>query len=85
LLLKGFQEVFYKNLLAGDGYPYDYAVLKDNEASLNKETIYGSRFQKNSANTSKEQAIENRKRIGMSPYYDGPGIFPGFTSGGFHP
>lgn len=67
-------DFFYDQITKGNASPFSYAVLTDR--TLYPETVYGSHAAKFSAKISKEQVIENRKKIGMSPYFGGPNIYP---------
>ncbi len=73
-LLKLYKDFFYSQILKGNSFPFAYAILVD--CSMIQGTVYGSYFVKPETATEKIKVIENRKKIGMSPYYNGPNILP---------
>lgn len=68
---------FLDEIKKGNISPFYYATIIDRGlAGDKKETIYGAAWIKTSESTSKDKIIENRKKIGMSPYFLGPNNLP---------
>lgn len=67
---------FFKNeIIKGNAYPFTCALITDKRLHPN-ETVYGSYSVKYSSKTSAEQIKINRRKIGMSIYYNGSNNFP---------
>lgn len=73
---KVYKEFLLNEIMKGNACPESYATIVDKDLIETDETMYGTTFIKFSAKTSKEKVIENRKKIGLSPYYSGPNSYP---------
>lgn len=73
---KVYKEFLLNEIMQGNACPESFATIVDKNLIETDETMYGTTFIKFSAKTSKEQVIENCKKIGLSPYYPGPNSYP---------
>lgn len=73
-LLTLYKEFFYSEIMKGNSCPFAYAILVDR--NLTQGTVYGSGLIKPETKEEELKVRENRKKIGMSPYFNGTGVFP---------
>jgi hypothetical protein len=75
-LNKMYRDYFMSEIIKGNVCPYTYAILVDKSLIAINETFYGAFYIKSSHKLSKEEIISNRKKIGLSQFYDGPNNYP---------
>ena len=76
-IYNSFTKFLYDEIIKGNMYPYYYTVIVDRtEEYKNKQTNYGSYFMKAKTQADTDKIKLNRKKIGLSPYFEGPNIFP---------
>ncbi|MBL7910577.1 MAG: hypothetical protein JNJ41_05960 [Bacteroidia bacterium] len=78
MLYRLYTSYLYKELVNGNVSPMYYCALVDRTMYRNnKQTKYLSYYpSKEIPNLSKDEILENRKKIGLSPYYQGTCVFP---------
>lgn len=75
-LLDQFDTVLYKEIKKGNIYPYYYGSMMDRiNCSLNGIAFYDAHSVPKRCLPSRDQIIENRIKIGMSPHFKGPRKF----------
>ncbi len=73
------KDMLYKELINGRILPYCYAMMVDRrECICNREAYYYA-YPMKSCLPEKDKILENRKKIGVSIYFQGPRTFTGFS------
>lgn len=74
-VLEKYKPFIFQALKDGSATPFDYAILIDREIATLGKTKYGSRQIKPATNEIKV-IQNNRKKIGMSIYFNGSNLYP---------
>jgi hypothetical protein len=68
-VMNEYLDFFNEKIRSGEAPPFTVAILTDR--GLNNGTVYGSYFTKATSQKDKERINENRRKIGMSIYFNG--------------